>query len=181
MAGIIVTILSCVVAIAGFVHSHAAPEGNKGLLGLSRLGAALILLSGVGGIVGVAKAISDAKEAAAERQWRDSTMSILQTVYVQLTGLPAPADPVLRKQLAQAIDWISAVAISSRGSDFSKSDFTATEFRFGKFVGADFYASLFHGASFIDARFDGADFSGADLSAATIDLRTRLPKGTRRE
>lgn len=181
MTGIIVTIISCIVAIVGFVHSHAVPEGNKGLFGLSRLGVALILLSAAGGAVGVVKAVSDAKGAAADREWRERTISMLQVVYVQLTGLQAPADPALRKQLAQATDQISAVATMSRGSDFSMSDFTGTEFRYGKFFGADFEYARFEGASFREAQFEGADFSGADLSSVTISATTRLPKGTRRE
>jgi hypothetical protein len=162
VTGIIVTVVSCIVAIVGFVHSHAAPEGNKGTFGLSRLGVALILLSAVGGVVGIMKAVSDAKEAANEREWRQKTTSMLQVVYVQLTGLQAHADPAFRKQLAQATDQISAIATMSRGSDFSMSDFTGTEFRDGKFIGADFQQALFQGASFYGARFEGADFRGAD-------------------
>jgi hypothetical protein len=41
MTGIIVTVVSCIVAVLGFVHSHAVPEGNKRLFGLSRLGVVL--------------------------------------------------------------------------------------------------------------------------------------------
>jgi hypothetical protein len=181
VTGIIVTIISCIIAVVGFIHSHAAPEGNKGLFGLSRLGVALILLAMVGGIVGVIKAVSDAKEAADDRKWRESISSQLQVVYVQLTGLQVAADPQLRKQLAQATDRISAVATISRGSDLSMSDFTGTEFQYGRFLGADFRFAQFEGATFTDAQFQGADFSGADLSSATISATTRLPKGIRRE
>ena len=181
MTGIIVTIISCIVAIVGFVHSHAVPEGSKGLFGLSRLGVALVLLSAVGGVVGIVKAVSDAEEAAADREWRERTTSMLQVVYVQLTGLQAPADPALRKQLAQATDRISAIATMSRGSNFSMSDFTGTEFRYGKFTGADFRDALFEAASFRGAQFKGADFSGADLSSITISATTQFPKGIRKE
>jgi uncharacterized protein YjbI with pentapeptide repeats len=87
---------------------------------------------------------------------------MLQVVYAQLTGLQAPADPALRKQLAQATDRISAIATRSPGSDFSMSDFTGTEFRYGRFTGADFSWALFQGASFLEAQFDGAGFGGAE-------------------
>src|SRR5437868_4926893 len=90
VTGIIVTVISCIVAIVGLVHSHAAPEANRGVFGLSRLGVALIVLSAMGGVVGVIKAVSDAKEAIADKEWRENTTKMLQVVYVQLTGLQVP-------------------------------------------------------------------------------------------
>lgn len=115
MTGIIVTIISFVVAVLGFVHGHVAPEGQKGFFGLSRLGIALILLSALGGAVGLMKAISEARSAAEDKKWREDTTAMLRVVSIQLTGLQAsPAEPELAKQLAQATDKISAIATRSR-------------------------------------------------------------------
>jgi hypothetical protein len=82
------------------------------------------------GAVGIIKAVSNTKEAAATKQWQESTMVQLKAVAIQLNALQPSANPDLRKQLAQATDRINAVATSARGSNFSAS-FSATEFRLG--------------------------------------------------
>jgi hypothetical protein len=84
MTGIIVTVVSFVAAVLGLVHSHAAPEGQKGILGLSRLGATLVLLSIVGVAAGVFSQVSASKAAGEDKKWREETTALLRNVNAQL-------------------------------------------------------------------------------------------------
>jgi hypothetical protein len=169
MTALIVTVVSFVVALLGVIHSHAAKEGQIRIIGLSRLGVVLLLLSTVGVVAGIVGQVSDSKDAREQRE-------LLRGVYAELKGIQGkPIDPAFAERLSAITNRISAVASQSRGSDFSLSGFSESDFQRGNFSRANFDGALFADAAFRHAIFAGADLRDADLSRALINSNTRLP------
>jgi len=68
MIGIAVILISFAVAVLGFIHSHAAKDGQTAIWGLTRLGFVLVILSAVGLIVGIGKEVTTIQSGAAAKK-----------------------------------------------------------------------------------------------------------------
>jgi Pentapeptide repeats (9 copies) len=166
MLGIVVILSSFVVAVLGFLHSHAAKPGETAVWGLTRLGLVLLAASSLGLLVGILNEVGNLRSGEAAKEWQAATTEQLKQIHKDLLEAQSQAaNPSLAARLGQLADHVRAVASRSRGSDFSMSDFTNSNFRGGNFSGA----------SFQDALFRGADLRGADLSSAVVDTHTKLP------
>jgi len=167
MPGIIVVLISFVVAVAGLLQSNAASAQERAIWGLSRVGFGLLVISILGMAAGVWKEIADSRSGAEAMKWRDQTTKDLREISAVLRGVQVTiGDPAVATRVQGLVDRLSLVASRSQESDFSMSDFTYSNFRHGNFTGASFEGALFR----------QADLRGADLSTAHIDAATRLPE-----
>lgn len=195
--GLAILVAAFIVAVLGFFASNLAEPGNRGLLGLSRLGTAMLVVSAVGLVAGVWKEIVDAKEGrlAKEQSQRlekqiEENGQDLKLIRAKLDGLAG--QPGLSVEVAQDLrvlaDRVSAVASSARSGDFRMSDFSRSHFGQGNFTEASFEGALiatawlkgavitnsnlddvdFQGSRFVGAKFGNAVLDGADFRGADL-------------
>ncbi len=166
MIGIAMIVLSCVAAVLGITHSHAAEEADRSYKGLTRLGVGLIALATLGMTFGVIKEVAGIRGAQRAAEAEAQRTELLKEMHTDIAALADGVDdPVIAGRLVRLRDGIAAAASSAREGDFSLSDFSRSDFTAGNFTQA----------SFRDALFDQADLSGAALSTAIVDADTRLP------
>ncbi len=185
MVSIITLILSFVLALLGFVHSHAASPGSTAIFGVTRIGACLILVATLGFTFGIFKEVQGITESRKLRDAENERTQMLKELHAKIVGEAESASPEVAEQLKEIGDRISLVASRSRESDFSMSDFARSNFAKGRFTeanfalsefsGANFEQSLFRKSVFTEAVFSGSDFRGADLRGIIVDKDTKFP------
>jgi len=186
--GIAIIVIAFVVAVLGLFASNLAQAGDRGLLGLSRLGTAILIVSGLGFIAGIWKQLADSREGVlAKLRSQELQKQIiengddLKVIKAKLDGLAGQSGltPTVAEDLKALSDSISAVASSARYGDFRMSDFSRSHFGDGNFTETTFQDALFDRASLKDAaitnslldhvNFDGSRFPGAKFGNALLD------------
>ena len=185
MISIITLILSFVLAVLGFVHSHAASQDSTALFGMTRIGVCLILVATLGFAFGIIKEIQGISESRKLRDAENERTQMLKELHAKIIGEAEDASPEAAEQLKEIGDRIRMAVSRSRESDFSMSDFARSNFVQGRFKeanfalsefsGANFKQSLFRDSVFTEAVFSGSDFRGADLRGIVVDKDTKLP------
>jgi hypothetical protein len=195
--GIMIIIAAFVVAVLGLFASNLAQAGNRGLLSLSRLDTAILVVSAFGFIAGIWKELADSREGVlAKGRSRQLQIQItengndLRVIKAKLDGLAGHPGltPTVAQDLRALSDNISAVASSARSADLRMSDFSRSHFGEGNFTEASFEHALidrawlkdavitnsnldganFDGSRFVGAKFAGAFFDGADFRGADL-------------
>ena len=187
-AGIVIMVVAFVVAVLGLFASNLAQAGDRGLLGLSRLGTAILIVSALGFIAGIWKGLADSREGVlAKTRSQELQKQItengddLKLIKAKLDGLAGQPGltPTVTQDLKALSDSISAVASSARYGDFRMSDFSRSDFGEGNFTEASFERALIDAAWLKDAvitnsnldgvNFDGSRFLGAKCGGALFD------------
>lgn len=178
--GIVILIVAFVVAVLGVFASNLADAGDRRLLGLSRLGTAMLIVSAIGFVAGVWKEIADAREGALAKerslvlqQQLEQNADDLKLIKAKLDGLAGSpgVSPQLAEDLKTLSDRVSGVASSAREADFRASDFSRSHFGQGNFTEASFQGALIATAWLKDAvitnsNLDGVDFAGSRFAGA---------------
>ena len=185
MISIIVLILSFLLAILGFVQSHAASPSSNAIFGMSRIGVCMVFVASLCFVFGVIKEAQVISESRKLREAENERTQMLKELYAKILGETENASPEVMEQLKEIGDKIRMVATRSRESDFSMSDFARSNFAKGRFTEANFALSEFSEANFTqsffrnsvfnEAVFSGSDFRGADLRDIIVDINTKLP------
>jgi uncharacterized protein YjbI with pentapeptide repeats len=158
MISIITLILSFVLAVLGFLHSHAASPGINAIFGMTRLGACLILVATLGFAFGIIKEVQGISESRKLRDAENERTQMLKELHAKIIDEAKDASPEVAEQLKEIGDRIRMVASRSRESDFSMSDFARSNFAKGRFTEANFALSEFSGANFKRSLFRNSIF-----------------------
>jgi hypothetical protein len=172
------------VAVVGFVQSNQVIDKNVFLFGLTRVGGALILLSILGFVFGIAKEIQSSRDEAKRKQMLEELSHDVHELAQRTEGQSTSKVFSAIGERLEAIATRAPESILSRSdfraslfdqSNFDSSVFRESNFARSDFSGANFAGSLFQDADFSESVFGRAIFRGADLSRIVIDEFTKLP------
>ena len=110
MISIITLILSFVVAVVGFVYSHAASSGSTAIFGMTRIGVCLIGIATLGFTFGIIKEVQGISESRKLRDAENERTQMLKELHAKIVGEAEVASPEVAQRLKEISDRIRMVA-----------------------------------------------------------------------